>query len=84
VWITALLLLALMDPAEDPHYSLCFFKWAGISFCPGCGLGHAISWLFRGELIASFKSHPLGIFALTVLLHRIYVLIKKRYIFLTA
>jgi hypothetical protein len=73
-----------MNPAGDTHYSLCFFKWAGISFCPGCGLGHSISWLFRGEIMASFKAHPLGIFAIAVLLHRIYILIKNRFSFFTA
>lgn len=83
IWVSALLLLAIMDPAADNHYSLCFFKWAGLSFCPGCGLGHAISWLFRGELVASLNAHPLGILALAVLLHRIYVLIKRKNLFFT-
>lgn len=84
VWITGLVLLAFMDPTVEGHYSLCFFKWTGLSFCPGCGLGHSISWLFHGEFVRSFNEHPLGIFAVVILLHRIYTIIKKRSLFLTA
>lgn len=73
-WVTALLLLALMDPATDTHYSFCVFKFIGIKFCPGCGLGHSISYLFHGNLRASFSAHPLGVFALAVILFRIYKL----------
>lgn len=83
-WTTGLLLLAFMNPAAEEHFSFCIFKWMGISFCPGCGLGHSISWLFHGELVRSFNEHPLGIFAVIILLQRIYTLIKKRFIFLTA
>ncbi len=81
VWLSALIALALMDPASGGHYSLCVFKWLGFSFCPGCGLGHSISWLFHGNVYQSFQAHPLGIFAVAVLTHRIYSLIKN--IFLT-
>lgn len=84
VWIAGLLSLALMNPATDGHYSLCVFRCFGFSFCPGCGLGHSISWLFHGDIVRSFNEHPLGIFAVIVLLHRIYILIKKRTVFLTA
>ncbi|MFT3979395.1 MAG: DUF2752 domain-containing protein [Ferruginibacter sp.] len=77
VWTTGLLLLAMMNPAGDHHFSLCLFRWMGWSFCPGCGLGHSISWLFRGEIAASVRAHPLGLLAVAVLLHRIYVLIQK-------
>ena len=76
VWITALVMLALMDPGTDVHYSFCIFKFLGVKFCPGCGLGHSISYLFRGDIRASFSAHPLGIFALAVILLRIYRLIK--------
>jgi len=69
------MLLALMSPGTDPHYSLCIFKLIGIDFCPGCGLGHSISHLFRGDLQASFSAHPLGIFAVIIILFRIYKLL---------
>jgi len=84
-WIIALCVLGVSDPsAGTDHYELCVFKLLGIPFCPGCGLGHSISWLFRGEVQQSFASHPLGIFAVVILFHRIYTLIKNRFSFLTA
>jgi len=60
-----------MDPGHGTHYSFCIFRFAGISFCPGCGLGNAISFLFHGDLHASLSAHPLGLFALIVILLRI-------------
>lgn len=73
-WIGGLVSLAFMDPGTDVHYSFCFFKFIGIKFCPGCGLGHSISYLFHGNLSASFDAHPLGLFAVLVILARIYKL----------
>jgi uncharacterized protein DUF2752 len=73
-WITALVLLALMPPGTDVHYSFCIFKFIGIKFCPGCGLGHSISYLFHGDLQASFAAHPMGIFAVPVIAFRIHKL----------
>ncbi|MEO6839064.1 MAG: DUF2752 domain-containing protein [Ginsengibacter sp.] len=73
-WVTALILLALMNPGTDTHYSFCIFKFFRVKFCPGCGLGHSISYLFHGDIRASFSAHPLGIFALVVILFRIYKL----------
>lgn len=73
-WVSALVMLALMDPATDTHYSFCVFKFIGIKFCPGCGLGHSISYLFHGNLKASFDAHPLGAFAVAVIIARIYKL----------
>ncbi|KAA9040640.1 DUF2752 domain-containing protein [Ginsengibacter hankyongi] len=84
-WITALVLLAIMPTATNPHYSFCVFKLMGFKFCPGCGLGHSISYLFHGDLRASFSTHPLGIFAVIVILLRLYnlfrlqILIKHNY-----
>lgn len=74
VWITALVSLALMNPGLSTHYSFCLFKFLGIKFCPGCGLGHSISFLLHGDLHESFSAHPLGIFAVPVILFRIYKL----------
>lgn len=76
VWISALVLLAFMTPVNQ-HASLCVLKNAGLGFCPGCGLGHSISWLFRGDFVSSFHAHPLGSLAVIVLLIRIYTLLKK-------
>ncbi len=76
IWISALFLLAIHSPAEH-HYSFCPFKNLGWEFCPGCGLGRSISYLFRGELGHSLQCHPLGIFAMLVLTLRIFMVFKQ-------
>jgi len=70
-WVTALVALAVTHPATKGHLALCLFKLAGISWCPGCGIGHAISWLLHGSVTQSFKVHWLGIPALAVIIYRI-------------
>ena len=72
VWILALAGIAFMPPDT---FSICLFKRAGIP-CPGCGLGHSIYYLLRGDFALSFSSHPLGIPAVIILLHRICSLIS--------
>jgi hypothetical protein len=79
VWVTGLIYLALINPAEQIHFSICIFKWMGFSFCPGCGLGHSVSWLFHGDFIQSFQAHPLGVFAVAILLFRIFTLTKNSF-----
>lgn len=74
VWIVALSLLAFMSPTTNDE-TLCPFNHAGISFCPGCGLGHSISHLFHGNLAASFDTHPFGILAVIILIYRIISLL---------
>jgi hypothetical protein len=49
----------------------------GITWCPGCGIGHAISWLIHGNLINSWHAHWLGVPALLMIVYRIYVLGRK-------
>lgn len=79
-WISSITFLALMQPGSDSHFSLCIFKTLGVSFCPGCGLGHSISYLFHGDIQASFSSHPLGLFAVIIILLRVYKLIHLHFI----
>ncbi|WP_291862341.1 DUF2752 domain-containing protein [Marinilabilia sp.] len=76
-WILAVILLAATNPEGSGHMSLCPLKNLGFSFCPGCGLGHSISWLFRGEFATSFHCHPFGIPAVVILLTRSYNLLKR-------
>jgi hypothetical protein len=75
-WIAGLIYLAFMNPSET-HFSMCPIKNLGFSFCPGCGLGHSISYLFLGQIQESFHHHPLGIFALIVIAWRIFQLTKN-------
>lgn len=77
-WAGGLGVLAFSDPSQ-PHYSLCPLKNLGFRYCPGCGLGHSISYLLHGDIQASLHAHPLGIFALAVIVHRIFVLLKNHY-----
>ncbi len=69
-WLTALLLLAFMQP-ENTQSTLCLLHHAGIESCPGCGLGHSISAAFHGRFLQSFNMHPLGMAAILILTLRI-------------
>jgi hypothetical protein len=71
-----------MDPAATSESSLCLLQQLGFTFCPGCGLGHSISWLFHGNIVASFQAHPFGMPAVVILLHRIYTIINTKKQFL--
>ena len=75
-WAAGITGLAILDPGGETHFSLCIFNWLGISFCPGCGLGHSISWLLHGDPVRSLQAHPLGIFAMIILIYRIFKLTK--------
>ena len=76
IWIAALIFLALIEPAESTHFTLCPFSAIGIDFCPGCGLGRSVSYILHGDIATSFMLHPLGIFALIILTTRVISLIK--------
>ena len=80
IWIIGLSYLAFFSPVNETHFTICPLKNAGIDFCPGCGLGHSITQIFHGNFIQSFNTHPLGFFAILVIIHRIYSLIKKNII----
>lgn len=77
IWISGLVMLAFYHPGEDQHVSLCLFNAMGLKFCPGCGLGRSMALFMHGEFYGSLQIHPLGPFALGILIHRIYQLIKN-------
>jgi hypothetical protein len=77
IWVIGLSVLVLLDPVGDTHFTICPFANLGIEFCPGCGLGRSISFLFRGEFLQSFRTHPLGLFAVIILSYRIFQLLKQ-------
>ena len=79
IWLAALIVLAFINPTAH-HLTLCPLSNMGFRYCPGCGLGRSISYLFRGDLSASFHMHPLGIFALGTIGYRIIQIINKQYI----
>lgn len=76
-WLVGISMLACMDPAGEHLFSLCPFSWVLEKGCPGCGLGHSIAFLFRGEWVASWQAHPMGIPALLILGGRIVSLLRQ-------
>lgn len=79
VWILGLFYLASIHSPGETHFTICPLANIGIDFCPGCGLGNSISYLFKGDFISSFNAHPLGVFALIVLTLRIINIIKNNW-----
>ena len=77
-WIVSLMYLVMINPAES-HFSLCLFNRLGFTWCPGCGIGHSISYLLHGEFLKSLETHWLGTFALLVIVYRILQLIFNTY-----
>ncbi len=75
IWISGLILLALLKVDNSSHFTICPFKNIGIDFCPGCGLGKSIHYLLHLKIEQSLNAHPLGLFAFAVLVRRIYGLI---------
>lgn len=79
VWIVGLFYLAFIYSPGESHFTICPLANLGIEFCPGCGLGNSISYLFKGDFISSIHAHPLGFFALIVLTIRIINIIKNNW-----
>ncbi|WP_179412454.1 DUF2752 domain-containing protein [Mucilaginibacter sp. E4BP6] len=77
-WIAALIALGLSQPTQATHFTLCPLKLMGITWCPGCGLGHAVAFLLHGDLRSSFHAHWLGLPALIIITRRIFDLIRQR------
>jgi uncharacterized protein DUF2752 len=81
-WTAGLVAVAVADPSSGGLLSVCPFDWVGtavgLEFCPGCGLGHAVGFLARGEFTASLAAHPFGIPAVLVLSHHITRLIQSQ------
>lgn len=80
VWLGGLLALALMNPDSTQHYSFCVFKNLGFNYCPGCGLGHSISYFLHGDLVRSWQVHPLGVVATIILVTRTLSLLRMSFV----
>lgn len=76
-WIGSLVGIILIDPYGPHHFSLCPLDNLGFDWCPGCGLGRAMSLLAKGDIQASWSMHPLAMFAFAVILYRIIQLIRN-------
>lgn len=80
-WIAlaaGLFLLAIMSP-YDKGQSFCLLEYAGYDFCPGDGLGHSISFFFRGEFQNSLHAHFMGMPAVLILSMRILFLLNNNF-----
>jgi len=77
-WVAALIALGLSQATQATHFTLCPLKLMGITWCPGCGLGHSISFLLHGDLRNSFHAHWLGVPALIIITYRIFDLVRQR------
>jgi hypothetical protein len=80
IWISGLIILAAINPNDQSHFSICPFHNLGFKYCPGCGLGHSISYLFHGSIRQSIECHILGIPAVVILTYRIISLLKKSFV----
>ena len=60
IWLVLLLLLFFMDTTKE-QFSFCVFRQLGISFCPGCGIGHSIHFALHFQLQEAWQAHPFGI-----------------------
>lgn len=76
-WTAGLAAMAAMDPRGDHLFSLCPLNTIGVSVCPGCGLGHAVAYLARGEFVASVQAHPLGVPAILILTAHVHRLVRR-------
>ena len=74
IWVVGLLVLALGNPNSDFHFTIFWPDYVWGIKSPGFGLGHSISYLFRGEVLAAIEAHILGIPAVAIILWRIATL----------
>jgi hypothetical protein len=76
VWTSALIGLWALGGSSDHHYDLCPLDQLGFTWCPGCGIGRAMHYFMQGDFSSSWEYHPLGGFAVGVILIRIIELIR--------
>jgi len=71
-------MLELGKESQIEHMSIVEkLKNMGFEHCPGCGMGHSLHYLMKLQIKESLTQHPLGIFALVVILLRIFKLFKN-------
>jgi hypothetical protein len=77
-WVITLLgICGIAIGNEATHFSLCPLDQLGFPWCPGCGLGRSMKLFLTGAFKASFAMHPLGGFAVLVIVLRIIELIRN-------
>lgn len=76
IWTAGLVYLAVHNPYAEAEFSICPFRNLGFHFCPGCGLGRAVSFLLHGDIVRSVQTHILGIPATIILVYRTLFLLN--------
>lgn len=74
--LSGLVLMVLHNPYSSSA-SICIIDRMGFTFCPGCGLGASVAYLFRGEFLSSLQSHPLGLPAVIVIMARVITILIR-------
>jgi hypothetical protein len=77
--VTALFVLALGNPESGFHFTIFWPYYVWDIKSPGYGLGHSISYLFRGDVLSAFETHILGIPAVVILAWRVVTLQVKQF-----
>ena len=77
IWIGGLLYLAMINPGAGGHFNLCILRILGFEYCPGCGLGRAVSYMLHGDFLLSWQTHPLGGVAVVILIGRVFSIAKR-------
>jgi hypothetical protein len=76
IWIAALFYFAFFVNPFETHFTICPLANLGFEHCPGCGLGNSISLFLNGYFTESFNTHILGIPAIIIIFHIIYLIVK--------
>jgi len=80
-WVAALVGLAITEPeihGHVHHFTLCPLANLGMEWCPGCGIGRAITQLLHGNIEASLAHHWFGIPALLIIFCRVWTLLRMQ------
>lgn len=79
IFFSTALIFLFINPLASSGYSLCILRNVGFDYCPGCGLGSSIHEALHFNFNNSFNLHPLGIFAVLVIILRIFQLIRYNF-----
>lgn len=77
LWTIALIVLALLPPGTNEHFTVCIPHLLGFSGCMGCGIGESVGYCLRGDIQASMHAHIVGPFAVVVIAARIATLVFR-------
>jgi hypothetical protein len=80
LWIIILIILFFSEIPQK-HFSICLFSYLNFD-CVGCGIGRGMICALKGDIHQSLEYHTWSIFAILVLLYRIFTIFLFNYYFL--